>query len=145
MVVPSTSRLFVRLVARRFAGALEASRAPSASTSAAHCTQQCGPRIHYLDVPQTQPSSARLQRQQVGRGRLKPGAQPSEAWNRQLYLLLSLSLNPIPTFCHHPLSNKGLVLQLNSCLLYFAVRTDSQQYSRCPQSNANSYGFQKTR
>ena len=31
-----------------------------------------GPRIHYLDVPQTQPSSARLQRQQAGRGRLKP-------------------------------------------------------------------------
>ncbi|EJK63811.1 hypothetical protein THAOC_15513, partial [Thalassiosira oceanica] len=28
---------------------------------------------HYLDVPQTQPSSARLQRQQAGRGRLKPG------------------------------------------------------------------------
>ncbi|EJK60295.1 hypothetical protein THAOC_19373, partial [Thalassiosira oceanica] len=32
-----------------------------------------GPRIHYLDAPQTQPSSARLQRQQAGRGRLKPG------------------------------------------------------------------------
>ena len=57
---------------------------------------------------------------------------------------LSLSLNPVPTFCHHPLPNKGLVLQLNSCLLYFVVRTNSQQYLRCPQSNANSYGFQKT-
>ncbi|EJK45654.1 hypothetical protein THAOC_35724, partial [Thalassiosira oceanica] len=32
-----------------------------------------GSRLYHLDAPQTQPSSARLQRQQAGRGRLKPG------------------------------------------------------------------------
>ena len=43
-------------------------------TSATYARSSAGPRIHYLDAPQTQPSSARLQRQQAGRGRLKPGA-----------------------------------------------------------------------
>ena len=45
----------------------------SQRTSATYARSSAGPRIHYLDAPQTQPSSARLQRQQAGRGRLKPG------------------------------------------------------------------------
>ncbi|EJK66453.1 hypothetical protein THAOC_12631 [Thalassiosira oceanica] len=45
----------------------------SRQTSATYARSSAGPRIHYLDAPQTQPSSARLQRQQAGRGRLKPG------------------------------------------------------------------------
>ncbi|EJK51610.1 hypothetical protein THAOC_29202, partial [Thalassiosira oceanica] len=45
----------------------------SQQTSATYARSSAGPRIHYLDAPQTQPSSARLQRQQAGRGRLKPG------------------------------------------------------------------------
>ncbi|EJK69697.1 hypothetical protein THAOC_09019 [Thalassiosira oceanica] len=44
----------------------------SQQTSATYARSSAGPRIHYLDAPQTQPSSARLQRQQAGRGRLKP-------------------------------------------------------------------------
>ncbi|EJK67329.1 hypothetical protein THAOC_11654, partial [Thalassiosira oceanica] len=40
---------------------------------ATYARSSAGPRIYYLDAPQTQPSSARLQRQQAGRGRLKPG------------------------------------------------------------------------
>ncbi|EJK59680.1 hypothetical protein THAOC_20059, partial [Thalassiosira oceanica] len=45
----------------------------SQQASATYARSSAGPRIHYLDAPQTQPSSARLQRQQAGRGRLKPG------------------------------------------------------------------------
>ncbi|EJK47210.1 hypothetical protein THAOC_34090, partial [Thalassiosira oceanica] len=41
----------------------------SQQTSATYARSSAGPRIHYLDAPQTQPSSARLQRQQAGRGR----------------------------------------------------------------------------
>ncbi|EJK59167.1 hypothetical protein THAOC_20644, partial [Thalassiosira oceanica] len=45
----------------------------SQQASATYARSSAGPGIHYLDAPQTQPSSARLQRQQAGRGRLKPG------------------------------------------------------------------------
>ncbi|EJK62587.1 hypothetical protein THAOC_16793, partial [Thalassiosira oceanica] len=45
----------------------------SQQARATYARSSAGPRIHYLDAPQTQPSSARLQRQQAGRGRLKPG------------------------------------------------------------------------
>ncbi|EJK67426.1 hypothetical protein THAOC_11541, partial [Thalassiosira oceanica] len=45
----------------------------SQQTSATYARSSAGPRIHYLDAPQKQPSFARLQRQQAGRGRLKPG------------------------------------------------------------------------
>ncbi|EJK69622.1 hypothetical protein THAOC_09101, partial [Thalassiosira oceanica] len=44
----------------------------SQRTSATYARSSAGPRIHYLDAPKTQPTSARLQRQQAGRGRLKP-------------------------------------------------------------------------
>ena len=48
-------------------------------TSATYARSSAGPRSHYLDAPKTQPSSARLRRQQAGRGRLKPGARQSRA------------------------------------------------------------------
>ena len=57
----------------RFARASWRARTNSQRTSATYARSSAGPRIHHLDAPQTQPSSARLQRQQAGRGRLKPG------------------------------------------------------------------------
>ncbi|EJK55453.1 hypothetical protein THAOC_24817 [Thalassiosira oceanica] len=56
----------------------------SQQTSATYARSSAGPRIHYLDAPQTQPSSARLQRQQAGRGRLKPGLPPGGPGPTQL-------------------------------------------------------------
>ncbi|EJK48206.1 hypothetical protein THAOC_33017 [Thalassiosira oceanica] len=50
----------------------------SQRTSATYARSSAEPRIHYRDAPQTQPSSARLQRQQAGRGRLKPGSTASQ-------------------------------------------------------------------
>jgi len=49
-------------------------RAYHQQQTATDARSSAGPRIHYIDAPQTQPSSARLRRQQAGRGRLKPGA-----------------------------------------------------------------------
>ncbi|EJK45926.1 hypothetical protein THAOC_35435 [Thalassiosira oceanica] len=43
-------------------------------TSTAYARSSAGPQIHYLDAPQTQPSSMCLQRQQAGGGSLKLGA-----------------------------------------------------------------------
>ncbi|EJK59687.1 hypothetical protein THAOC_20056, partial [Thalassiosira oceanica] len=81
--------------ANRFARASWRARTNSQRTSATYARSSAGPRIHHLDAPQTQPSSARLQRQQAGRGRLKPGVRQNRVTTalvgaRRLFLGLPL-------------------------------------------------------
>ena len=77
----------------------------SQQTSATYARSSAGPRIHYLDAPQTQPSSARLQRQQAGRGRLKPGV-------RQNRVTTALGA---PRFLGLPLRNATCLLASTPC------------------------------
>ena len=77
----------------------------SQQTSATYARSSAGPRIHYLDAPQTQPSSARLQRQQAGRGRLKPGV-------RQNHVTTALGAR---RFLGLPLRNATCLLASTPC------------------------------
>ena len=78
-----------------------------------------GPRIHYLDAPQTHPSSARLQRQQAGRGRLKPGAR--QAMQAQLWRPWILGL-PLRN-CHVSLASTPRSSAVNQVWRWGPVRS----------------------
>ncbi|EJK50365.1 hypothetical protein THAOC_30676 [Thalassiosira oceanica] len=74
----------------------------SQQTSATYARSSAGPQFHYLDTPQTQPSSAHLQRQQASKGRLKPGARQT-VWPHLLAPVDLVAMGPLLAYTLAPM------------------------------------------